>query len=104
MEHLHLIYSMWKEYINSQSKNCNKWYLDFVEQFPKLRKIHTSGHASADCLADVCNLVNPTKGIIPIHSEKSADYQNLSIKLELKDKIITESTKDDSITIEIKKQ
>lgn len=99
-----LIYSMWKEYINLKSKHCNKRYLDFVEQFPRLAKIHTSGHASADCLADVCNLVNPTKGIIPIHSEKSGDYKKLSINEKLKDKIITETTKDKNITIEIKKQ
>lgn len=99
-----LIYSMWKEYINPESKHCNKRYLNFVEQFPRLRKIHTSGHASADCLADVCNLVNPTKGIIPIHSEKSADYQKLAIKEELKYKIIVETTKIENITIEIRKQ
>lgn len=99
-----LIYSMWKEYINPKSKHCNKRYLNFVEQFPRLRKIHTSGHASADCLADVCNLVNPTKGIIPIHSEKSGDYQKLPIKEELKDKIIIETIKNENITIEINKQ
>lgn len=99
-----LIYSMWKEYINTKSKHCNKRYLDFVEQFPGLRKIHTSGHASADCLTDVCNLVNPTKGIIPIHSEKSSDYQKLPIKEELKDKIIIETTRNENITIEINKQ
>ncbi len=99
-----LIYSMWKEYINPQSKHINKRYLEFVEQFPRLRKIHTSGHASADCLADVCNLVNPTKGIIPIHSEKSADYIKLPIKEELKGKIITETKRIENIIIEIKKQ
>ncbi|MGC9375489.1 MAG: MBL fold metallo-hydrolase RNA specificity domain-containing protein [Bacteroidales bacterium] len=68
-----------------------------------MSKIHTSGHASADCLADVCNLVNPTKGIIPIHSENSADYQKLPIKEELKGKIITETKKIDDMIIEIKR-
>jgi len=87
-----LIYSMWKEYINPNSRHCNKRYLDFVDLFPRLKKIHTSGHASADCLTDVCNLVNPTKGIIPIHSEKSVDYQKLPIKEELRNKIILETT------------
>ncbi|WP_282039126.1 MBL fold metallo-hydrolase [Saccharicrinis aurantiacus] len=99
-----LIYSMWKEYINPKSKHCNKRYLGFVQQFPSIRKIHTSGHASADCLAEVCNLVNPTKGIIPIHSEKSAYYQKLPIKEELKSKIIIESARTKNIIIiEIKK-
>jgi len=98
-----LIYSMWKEYVNPKSKHANKKYLDFIDNFPKLSKIHTSGHASAECLADVCNLVNPKKGIIPIHSENSADYKNLPIKEELKDKIITETKTSDDMIIEIKR-
>jgi ribonuclease J len=98
-----LIYSMWKEYVNPKSKHANKKYLDFIDNFPKLSKIHTSGHASADCLADVCNLVNPKKGIIPIHAENSADYKKLPIKEELKDKIITETKTIDDMIIEIKR-
>ena len=94
---------MWKEYVNPKSKHANKKYLDFIDNFPKLSKIHTSGHASAECLADVCNLVNPKKGIIPIHSENSADYKNLPIKEELKDKIITETKTSDDMIIEIKR-
>lgn len=98
-----LIYSMWKEYINPQSKHANKRYLDFIDKFPRIIKIHTSGHASSDCLADVCNLVNPATGIIPIHSENSADYQKLPIEKELKDKIITETKKIEDMIIEIKR-
>lgn len=98
-----LIYSMWKEYINPQSIHANKRYLDFIDKFPRIIKIHTSGHASSDCLADVCNLVNPATGIIPIHSENSADYQKLPIKKELKDKIITETKKIEDMIIEIKR-
>jgi ABC-type oligopeptide transport system ATPase subunit len=98
-----LIYSMWKEYANPKSKHANKKYLDFIDKFPKLIKIHTSGHASADCLVNVCNLVNPKKGIIPIHSENSADYKKLPIKEELKDKIITETKTIDDMIIEIKR-
>ena len=96
-----LIYSMWKEYINPKSKHVNKRYLAFVDKFPQVSKIHTSGHASADCLASVCNLVNPTKGIIPIHSENSGDYHKLPIREDLKDKIITENKKIDEVIIEI---
>ena len=86
-----LIYSMWKEYINPKSKHVNQSYLDFIGKFPSIKVIHTSGHASPDCLVDVCNLVNPSTGIIPIHSEQSSNYQKLQIKEELKAKIITES-------------
>lgn len=96
-----LIYSMWKEYVNPVSKHANKRYLNFVGNFSNIRKVHTSGHASADCLADVCNLVNPTLGIIPIHSENSSDYQKLQIKDELKDKITTETRITENILVEI---
>jgi len=96
-----LIYSMWKEYINPGSKHAVKRYLDFVERFPKVEKIHSSGHASAECLTEVCNLVNPTIGIIPIHSEHSDDYRRLSINDELKSKIITRSIEFDDVAVEI---
>jgi len=96
-----LIYSMWKEYINPESKYTNKRYLDFVEKFPNVKKIHTSGHASADCLVDVCNLVNPTTGIIPIHSENSVNFSKLPIRDELKTKIITTSGTFENVNIEI---
>ncbi|HEY5509767.1 MAG TPA: MBL fold metallo-hydrolase [Prolixibacteraceae bacterium] len=96
-----LIYSMWKEYINPDSRHANKRYLDFVGKFPSVKKIHTSGHASADCLVDVCNLVNPTSGIIPIHSENSSNYQKLPINEELKSKIIIKSKEINDVMIEI---
>lgn len=99
-----LIYSMWKEYINPKGKHMNKVYLDFVAKFPSVKKIHTSGHASPDCLVDVCNLVNPASGIIPIHSEHSSNYQKLQIKEELKAKIITSSINIDDVVIEIPKK
>jgi len=96
-----LIYSMWKEYINPDSKHAIKRYLDFVERVPKIEKIHTSGHASAECLTEVCNLVNPTTGIIPIHSEHSDDYRNLSIKDELKTRIIISTVTINNVIVEI---
>jgi len=96
-----LIYSMWKEYINPKSKHAIKRYLDFVGKFPIVKKIHTSGHASANCLVDVCNLVNPTSGIVPIHSEHSANFNKLPIKEELKSKIITTSKIFNEVMVEI---
>ena len=96
-----LIYSMWKEYVNPDGKHAIQRYVDFVSMFPNLEKLHTSGHASADCLVEVCNLVNPTLGIIPIHAENSASYSNLSIGKELKEKIIVSSRVIGGVEVEI---
>jgi ribonuclease J len=83
-----LIYSMWKEYVNPDSRHINRRYLDYVSMFPNVEKLHTSGHASPEFLAEVCRAVNPALGIIPIHSEISAAYVNLPIGKELQRKII----------------
>ncbi len=96
-----LIYSMWKEYLEPKSRHAKKDYLDFAARFPKVEKLHTSGHASAECLAEVCNLVNPTHGIIPIHSEDSEQYKQLPIRDDLKKRIITSSIEIDGVRIEI---
>jgi ribonuclease J len=96
-----LIYSIREEYINPKSKHSLKRYMDFVGKYPVVNKIHTSVHASADCLVDVCNFVNPTIGIIPIHNEHSADLKKLPIKDELKSRIITTSKIFDVVTVEI---
>jgi len=97
-----LIYSMWHEYINPKSIYAKKDYLDFVDTFPRYKTLHTSGHASADFLAEVCNNVNPVSGTIPIHSESSANFQNLPINDSLKSKIITSTQVSDNIEVEIK--
>ncbi|TWV12917.1 MBL fold metallo-hydrolase [Bacteroidaceae bacterium HV4-6-C5C] len=86
-----LIYSMWKEYINDGGKHAIQRYIEFVSMFPHMEKLHTSGHASPEFLAEVCNLVNPALGIIPIHSEDSASYSKLPIYEDLKLRIFTSS-------------
>lgn len=86
-----LIYSMWNGYINEKVKNGENLvqaYLDIWNLFNNKQKIHTSGHATAETLAKVCQLVNPRKAIIPIHSEHSADIFTLNIPDSLKEKII----------------
>ena len=88
-----LIYSMWDGYINKKVKNGEnlmKGYLDIWNLFPNKEKLHTSGHATAETLAKVCELVNPKMAIIPIHSEYSDDFKKLPISDELKSKVITE--------------
>lgn len=97
-----LIYSLWQGYINQDTKHVNQKHLDIIQKFENVKFIHTSGHASAECLTEVCNLVNPTMGIIPIHAEFSSLFHELPIKKKLKEKIITTSTTLENIEIEIK--
>lgn len=97
-----LIYSMWKEYINPNSKHAKQDYLDFAALFKHIEKLHTSGHASAEFLAEACNTVNPALGIIPIHSEVSGNFGQLDISSDLKDRIVTTSKTIDGIRIEVK--
>lgn len=96
-----LIYSMWKEYINDSGKYAIQRYIEFVSMFPNMEELHTSGHASPEFLAEVCNLVNPVLGIIPIHSENSASYSKLPIEEHLQQKILTSSKTIDKVEIKI---
>lgn len=96
-----LIYSMWKEYLNQDGKHVKQDYIDFTSKFPKVEKLHTSGHASPEYLAEVCNCVNPILGIIPIHAEQSSDYHKLPIEDRLKDKIITTTTITNGVNVQI---
>ncbi|MPN37685.1 hypothetical protein SDC9_185205 [bioreactor metagenome] len=96
-----LIYSMWKEYINDNGKHAIQRYIEFVSMFPNMEKLHTSGHSSPEFLAEVCNLVNPTLGIIPIHSENSASYSKLPIEEHLQQRILTSSKTINKVEIKI---
>lgn len=98
-----LIYSMWTEYINTAGKHATKRYIDFVSMFPNLKILHTSGHASADFLANVCNTINPASGVIPIHSELSDNFRELEISKALKEKVITKSTTTNGVEVIINK-
>lgn len=96
-----LIYSMWSQYINPKSKHLNKAFCDFVNMFSNMIKLHTSGHASAETLAKLCNRVNPTLGIIPIHSEHSANYKRLDINDNLKERIISKTQVIDNVSVKL---
>ena len=98
-----LIYSMWDGYINENVKegeNIIQDYLNIWNLFKNKEKIHTSGHASPETLAKVCELVNPKTAIIPIHSEHSEELVNI-VADKQKEKIITASGEKDNITIKI---
>lgn len=73
-------------------KHAVESYLNTVSRFDNGLRIHTSGHASSECLAEVCTMTNPHIAIISIHSERSAYYSKLSISDELKGKIFLDET------------
>lgn len=88
---VYFIYSMWHGYLKGE--NEKQEYLDLWNLFDyeHKEKLHTSGHASPSTLAKVCNLINPTTAIIPIHSEFSENFTKLDIKEELKERIVLDS-------------
>jgi ribonuclease J len=73
--------------------------MEIWNMFPNKLQLHTSGHASAECLVEVCQTVNPATAIIPIHSQHSDAYKKLPLADELKEKIITQSTTKQNIEI-----
>ena len=94
-----VIYSMWGGYLDRECVK-NKYHVGFIEKFEKREhRVHTSGHASAECLAELCSITNPRIAIIPIHSERSADYLNLPISDELKSKVTLKSKTINGISI-----
>ncbi len=64
-----LIYSMWKEYVNPDGKHTIQRYIDFISMFPNMEQLHTSGHASADCLAEA---LSQMKGVANVTLEERA--------------------------------
>ena len=78
-----LVYSQYHGYIDKREGNTafNQNLYDFVEQFRERgcfvkEDLHTSGHASKQDLARLCEQVNP-KVIIPIHKDEKADFASI---------------------------
>lgn len=86
-EEVLFIYSMWDGYLR-EGENQKTDILKIWNFFKNKEKIHTSGHATAETLVKVCQLVNPQKAIIPIHSAHSGDIFNLNIPNSMKEKIV----------------
>lgn len=90
-----LIYSMWSGYLFKEG--CIKQeYVDFRNQFLNTLYLHTSGHASIDCIKQVCNLLNPCY-IIPIHGEEP-QKMNCFIP-EFKDKTILNDFNENNVEV-----
>lgn len=61
-------FSMWNGYLDNSNSAYNKSMYDFLKPY-KLKHLHTSGHADAETLKAVYEIVNPKFGIIPIHTD-----------------------------------
>ena len=78
-----LVYSQYHGYIDNRDGNTafNQEQYDFVNQFREMDCIvkddlHTSGHASRQDLARLCEQVNP-RLIVPIHKDEKSDFSSI---------------------------
>ena len=95
------VYSMFNGYIDNSRTDI---YRDKLYQFVyrhnwKVQHLHTSGHASKEALQAICEHINPSKAIIPIHKEKRGLLDELSLKVDCP--IIESSCSLDDIEIAI---
>lgn len=98
-----LIYSQFRGYLLREHSAFQQGTLDFVHSHDwNIEYLHTSGHASREALAAVCNKVNPRLAIIPIHREAASDFRQLDISQELKDKVVADSKNLNGVKIVIK--
>ena len=99
-----LIYSMWKGYIKKGTPTYNSDIQEMINMFEgKFDYLHTSGHATKETIREVCEAINPTTAIIPIHrDEKSELDAALEDNNELIAKIIKSSTAIKDIIIDIR--
>ncbi len=82
-----LLYSMWNGYAEENGKNS-------LENIMAIRRLfgtrildgvkdgfHTSGHADVRTLQEVCEAVNPSIGVIPIHKDAEAQYDSRDFRV-----------------------
>lgn len=85
-----LIYSMWGGYAEKNKDYSNENIIKICELFEgrvfdgTKDGVHTSGHADVHTLAEVCKIVNPRIGVIPIHKDQSSEYESLTNASEYK--------------------
>ncbi len=83
-----LLYSMWDGYLQKDKEYSNPELISLVDAWKgNCIHLHTSGHATAQTIADLITLINPKEAIIPIHTENAKGFLDLDISDELKGKI-----------------
>ena len=70
-----VLYSMWNGYLEGPC--ANPQLVRFLDGFPVLR-LHTSGHADPGTLEEVCRILRPHRGIVPIHGEHPEAFRALA--------------------------
>lgn len=87
-----IVYSMWDGYLDPEkAAYIPRWDAFLKRQQAKgveVKRLHTSGHATADQLAQLIRAVNPKEAIYPIHTEHAEGFCELDIPQELKDLVI----------------
>ena len=87
-EPAYLIYSLWQGYYNGTEKQINPKVVELRSLFPNrildgvYDGFHTSGHADVGTLEEVCRILSPRLGIIPIHKNALSTYKSLEIAKE----------------------
>lgn len=71
-----LIYSLWEGYLR-EGTSKNDAYCTLMQQYTPNALLHTSGHATGEALAALYDMVKPTQGTIPMHSEKPEQLRAL---------------------------
>lgn len=104
-EPAYLIYSLWQGYYNGTEKQINPKVVELRSLFPDrildgvYDGFHTSGHADVDTLEEVCRILRPRLGIIPIHKDALTTYKSLEIAKEFN--IIESSMRISNVDISI---
>lgn len=104
-EPAYLVYSLWQGYYNGTEKQINPKIIELRKLFPNrildgvYDGFHTSGHADVETLEEVCRIIRPKLGIIPIHKEALATYKSLGIAKKFN--IVESSTRISNVDISI---
>ena len=81
-----LIYSMWDGYLDGRAPALSEFVRPF-EASGRLRRLHSSGHASSADIRAVCDQIQPKCGVIPIHTEYGEGLKGISCRvLKLEDR------------------
>ena len=75
-----VLYSMWSGYLDGPCANPD--LTQFLDGFPVIR-LHTSGHAERETLREVCRILRPRRGIIPIHGEQPEKFRALATSCQV---------------------